>query len=346
MTKDKNGNIIRINKEIFTIKEYILYKKKCIAKDIELNDQEEEYQHINNTHDKIFRKTLENKKDAIRIINNFMNFESQIKEDEIEKYNSSYVSDELRNPEADIVYKVKNSNIFFLLEHQSKIDYSMGYRILKYEISIIDSVLIETKGKYKNKEYRYPIVIPIVLYTGTQKWNAEMDFRNMQLKWKKFRGIELARYNILDINELDNKELLKEENIISKLIILEKCKTHKEFLENVEKISNQLNRNCYSDDERKVCRISMKAILERGFKDLNTEEVLNKLKIKGDVNMLQCVEMLQREMKREKKEAREAGRLEIIKNMLKEKFSISEIIKVSGMKEQEIERIAKEMKVM
>lgn len=90
----------------------------------------------------------------------------------------------------------------------------------------------------------------------------------------------------------------------------------------------------------------MKAILERGFKDLNTEEVLNKLKIKGDVNMLQCVEMLQREMKREKKEAREAGRLEIIKNMLKEKFSISEIIKVSGMKEQEIERIAKEMKVM
>ena len=66
--------------------------------------------------------------------------------------------------------------------------------------------------------------------------------------------------------------------------------------------------------------------------------------------MLQCAEMLQREIRREKKEAREAGRLEektnIIRNMLKEKLSMNIITTVSGMKEQEIEKIAKEMKMM
>ena len=70
--------------------------------------------------------------------------------------------------------------------------------------------------------------------------------------------------------------------------------------------------------------------------------------------MLQCAEMLQREIRREKKEAREAGKLEgklegkidIIRNMLKEKLSMNIITTVSGMKEQEIEKIAKEMKMM
>ncbi len=144
--------------------------------------------------------------------------------------------------------------------------------------------------------------------------------------------------------------MLKEENIISKLIVLEKSKTREQFIENVEKISNELNKKCYTKDEIRICKIATKAILETVFKELDTEEILNKFDREGDDNMLQCAEMLQREIRREKKEAREAGRLEektnIIRNMLKEKLSMNIITTVSGMKEQEIEKIAKEMKMM
>jgi len=355
LTNDKYSNIIRSNKEIFTIKEYILYKERYENNIVtQVGEEQVQYLYTNNSHDKIFRKTLENKKDAIRIINNFMNIEDQIQEDEIEKYNSSYVTEELKNSEADIVYKVKDSNIFFLLEHQSKIDYSMAYRILKYEVSIIESVLIETKGKYKNKGYRYPIIIPIVLYTGNQKWNAELDFRKMQFKWERFKGIELARYRILDINELDNKELLKEENIISKLIILEKCKTKEDVLENIEKIIHELNIKKYTEEEIKICKISIKTILQKCFKEISIQEVLKKFKMEGEDNMLNCVEMVQKDIRQSLKDAKEAGRtegrinreIEIIKNMLKEKFSIDTIKTISGMKEKEIEKIAKEMNVL
>ena len=349
LTNDKYSNIIRSNKEIFTIKEYMLYKEKYEKNNIEVEELQEEqakYQYTNNTHDKIFRKTLENKKDAIRIINNFTDFENKIEEKEIEKYNSSYVSDELKNSEADIVYKVKNNDIFFLLEHQSKIDYSMAYRILKYEVSIIESVLAETKGKYKNKGYRYPIIIPIVLYTGEQKWNAKLDFRNMQIKWKRLEGIELARYRILDINNLDNNELLKEENIISKLIILEKCKTKEEILENIEKIINELNIKHYTEDEIKICKRAVKVMLERGLKGINVQEILKKFNKRGDDNMLNCIKVLQRDMKQSLKNAREEGKIDMIKNMLKENATISFIATVSGMKEKEIEKIAKEIKVI
>ena len=46
----------------------------------------------------------------------------------------------------------------------------MPYRMLKYELNVIDSVSID--NKYIGKEYKYSLVIPIVLYTGKEKWNA------------------------------------------------------------------------------------------------------------------------------------------------------------------------------
>ena len=63
--------------------------------------------------------------------------------------------------------------------------------------------------------------------------------------------------------------------------------------------------------------------------------------------MSRIPEMLARERKQMQKEARakgiSEGKIEIIKNMLKEKFSINTITTISGMKEKEIERIAKKM---
>ena len=120
-----------------------------MLKNMELNDIKEEYQYINNSHDKIFRKILDNKEEAEKIINRVLKKEFLISADNIEKYNSSYISDKLRNSEADVVYKLKNKDIFFLIEHQTKIDYSMPYRILKYEVEIIESVLIDNKYRKK-----------------------------------------------------------------------------------------------------------------------------------------------------------------------------------------------------
>ena len=227
MTVFKNNNIIGgSNTEIFTIKEYVLYKKQCILNNMTLSDVDQEYHYINNAHDKIFRKALEDKNNAIKIINRVLK-NDKVSIDEIEKYSSSYISSKLENSEADIVYKVINQDVFFLIEHQTKIDYSMPYRILKYELEIIESVLIDKT--YKNKNYKYPIVIPIVLYTGNKKWNAKLDLRKVQLGWKNYEGEEFSRYNILDINEFNIDELLKEDSLISKIIIIEKSKTEREL---------------------------------------------------------------------------------------------------------------------
>ena len=66
--------------------------------------------------------------------------------------------------EADIVYKIKDKDYFILIEHQSTIDDKMAYRIQNYKQAIIDSA-IDIK-RMKEKDYKIPKVLAIVLYTG------------------------------------------------------------------------------------------------------------------------------------------------------------------------------------
>ena len=95
-------------------------------------------------------------------------------DDEIEKYEKEFRTEEFRNIEADVVYKVKNKNVFILIEHQSSLDLKMAYRILRYKNAIIESAI--NKRKLKEKNYKIPKVIPIVLYTGKRKWQKKKPY--------------------------------------------------------------------------------------------------------------------------------------------------------------------------
>ena len=316
-----------------------------------MNDNETEYQllEVNNPHDKICRKALDKKKDAVKIINRILKDGEKISENEIEKYTSSYISDELRNSESDVVYKLKNENVFFLIEHQTKIDYSMPYRMLKYELNVIDSVSID--NKYIGKEYKYSLVIPIVLYTGKEKWNAKMDFRSMQYKWRRYSGQELSRYNILDINEISDSELLEEKSIISKIMLIEKSKTEEELCENLNKIYYEINKDeaTYTKEEKKFLNKATGVLALNIVGEKKTKEILKNMNVGGDEDMLAVFDMI-REVKiealnRGRVEGRTEGRMQAkiddIKNMLKEKLPIDLISRITGVSEEEIEKYTK-----
>lgn len=59
----------------------------------------------------------------------------------------------------------------------------MPYRILEYEVAIIESAI--NMNKIKNKEYKIPLVIPIVLYTGNKKWNAKKYLKECQEEFER-----------------------------------------------------------------------------------------------------------------------------------------------------------------
>ena len=161
-------------------------------------------------HDKIFRKILDDKKEAIKFITKALKVKFTIQEEEIEKYNSRYVTNMLKNTEPDVIYKIKDKNIYIEIEHQTKIDYTMPVRIMEYKYAIIKSAI--EKEKLKEEGYEIPKVIPIVLYTGKSKWNATGVYKTKTKKEIENITKELQdKYIIVDVNKYSKEQLLKED---------------------------------------------------------------------------------------------------------------------------------------
>ena len=298
-----------------------------------MSDQYEKYYVVNHQHDKIFRTVLDRKSDAIALINKALN--TQLEVQEIEKYNSSFINKVFQNREADIVYKIKDRSIFILIEHQTKVDYLMPYRILEYEVAIMQSAI--DLDKIKNKESKIPLVIPIVLYTGNKKWNAKKYLEENQ---EKIEGIEngLGNYNLIDINEMTEKELLEDNSFISKMILIEKSKNTENIVEILEKIVK-----ITKEEDKETLRRIISIILEEKIGMTKAKELIEKME--GDEgNMLAVVDMIRREnqmyIEIGKKEGELKEKIKIVTNMLKEKFNVETIQKITGINKEEIEKIA------
>ena len=288
---------------------------------------------VNHQHDKIFRTVLDRKSDALALINKALN--TQLEVQDIEKYNSSFINKVFQNREADIVYKIKDRSIFILIEHQTKVDYLMPYRILEYEVAIMQSAI--DLDKIKNKESKIPLVIPIVLYTGNKKWNAKKYLEENQ---EKIEGIEngLGNYNLIDINEMTEKELLEDNSFISKMILIEKSKNTENIVEILEKIVK-----ITKEEDKETLRRIISIILEEKIGITKAKELIEKME--GDEgNMLAVVDMIRREnqmyIEIGKKEGELKEKIKIVTNMLKEKFNIETIQKITGINKEEIEKIA------
>lgn len=179
----------------FTYNDYIDYS--CNEKLIEALKVEEKnikYEVIeeNNHKEKVIKK-LRNKKQLCKLLNYFFNFNTKIKEDSIEEIKNI----KLNTSNDSILIKIKDKGIYIFIEHLIKIDYNMAYKCLNYSIEIIKQWKVLNENP-KNK--RYPIVIPIIIYTGDKKWNAKKDFKDLRLTYSSFENsrINLA-YNIIDL---------------------------------------------------------------------------------------------------------------------------------------------------
>ena len=291
---------------------------------------------VNNEHDKIFRKILDDKKEAIKFINKTLKY--NLKEDEIEKYNSSFVTEELKNQESDIIYKLKDKNVFFLIEHQTKVDYTMPMRILEYEYHIIKSAI--NKENLGKKEYKFPRVISIVLYSGRKKWNVEDYIEKVQEKIDGYNMQVLAKYNLVDVNNFNVEELLKEESFISKAMLIEKMRYTEELGGYLEKIVKEINnkKDIYTKEQKELLGTVIKLVLNKKLDRKEIEELINELK-EDDEDMLAVLEMIEEENKRLLRQGRKEGKREIARKMLAKNMPLSLIVEIVGLKEKEIEKL-------
>ena len=319
----------------FTYQEYIEYQKEISKKEEKERKEEEEYikeitqKRVNNPHDKIFRIYLDNREKVVKIINRKLELKRKLEKEEIEKYNSSFVNKRYENRESDVVYKKKDQKIFFLIEHQTSIDYSMPKRILEYEIEIMESN-IDHKKKMKKGE-KLPAIIPIVIYTGRKKWDVAKYIEECQEKLEGGKIPGLGSYYIIDINEYSKEELEEDELFFSKILLIEKARTEEELIEILTDIAKKIKDEKAKEElKRMIYYIYREKIGEE-----KTKELIEKLK-EGESMKLAVERMLDKEYAKRDRKSRQEEALSLAKKMLKEKIDINIVMKITGLKKEQL----------
>jgi len=153
----------------------------------------------------------------------------------LEKVNGSYVSDDLREREDDIIWRIKWGRdwlyVYILLEFQSTVDQWMAVRIMTY-IGLLYQNLI--RAGQLNKNSLLPPVLPVVLYNGEQQWTAATDIA--QLVQDVPGGLSRYRprlqYLLLAEREYnDGQDLRDLNNLVAALFRLESSKNPQQLLD-------------------------------------------------------------------------------------------------------------------
>ena len=125
---------------------------------------------------------------------------------------------------SNIICKIEDKEIFMLIKVISEIDYNITYKMFENSINIIKRWNEEEKMENK----RYPIVIPIVIYLGKQKWNIDCCDIYSQINYTQCERNRINfSYNIIDINKLEINKLRKMSSSIVKELINTKINIYK-----------------------------------------------------------------------------------------------------------------------
>ena len=327
------------------------------------------YPKVHHEHDKIIKKILENKKEAADFINRAIKLREPIKFDDLINYNKEYITEFFEIKAVDVVYKFKNNNVFFLIEHQRKVDYSMPYRIFEYKSEILKSNV--DRERIKQKNYKAPLIIAVVIYTGSGNWKVPQNLLQVQEQCTTYLKEQLginSFYVLEDVNKYSNQELLESNNFLEKIFLLEKSKNEEEVKENfikiIEKLQEEEKQGKITKEEKEefeknIIRILLPKISEEEIKEqLQKVEKINK-KGRGQMYGLAVCDMLARENrimrknsekigerrgeKRGKELGKKNGIIQVATNMLKAKMNHSIIKNMTGLTDEEIERINKKI---
>ena len=333
---------------VYTLYDYFkLYPYVIKQRNYGLNDNSQSYYlEVSNSkkekqyhrHDKLFREILNRNKEIVKLINRYVKPKEELTEEMLEKYDTKYITSTYEKREADIVYKLKGKEVFFLVEHQTKVDKLMSYRILEYRLEIIRTRMKSIKGKIE--KVGIPKVIPLVIYTGQAKWTAKNKLEEVQVEFEHFNGIDvITGYNLIDIR--NEEEAIKEGTAVARMSVIERKNDTEDIIEIVKRMSKYIK----EQEERKEFAKEVKYLLS----DKLTKEEIEKIEEiliekEGEDAMLHAQMVIRRDFENAKKkgikegleEGRKEGIMSVAKKLLEEKVDMDVIEKVTGLTRQQL----------
>ncbi len=157
----------------------------------------------------------------------------------LEKVSSSFVSDDLRDREDDVIWRVRCKGswiyVYLLIEFQSSPDRFMAVRLMTY-IGLLYQDLI--KSKQIPKTGMLPPVLPLVLYNGDRPWNSPLSAQ--ELIQRVPGGLEryspALSYLLLDETRYPLDDEGTAHNLVAAVFRLEQCRS----LDDIQRVTREL----------------------------------------------------------------------------------------------------------
>lgn len=126
-----------------------------------------------------------------------------------------------KNDTNNIICKLENKELFIIIKVIEEIDNNISYKMFEHSINIIKRWIKEEKAEQK----RYPIVIPIVIYTGNENWKYIKSINRNKINYITYENNKINfSYNMIDINRIEVGKLETMESKIAKELICLKNK--------------------------------------------------------------------------------------------------------------------------
>lgn len=186
--------------------------------------------------DKSLKGLFEVKKHFVQLLKTFVkeSWVDNLEEENIELADKDFILPNIYETRADLVYRVKGENIYFiLLEFQSTEDKKMPYRLLSY--------ILEIWRRYSEKE-KLPVVIPCVLYTGNTKWEVKTLRSLFEVSKEIEKYIPDFEYILIDVNRYTDEELIKTTNLVGSVVYMSKSKNKNEVADKLRNIIDLISK--------------------------------------------------------------------------------------------------------
>ncbi len=132
---------------------------------------------------------------------------------------------------------------------------------------------------------------------------------------------------------------------VNQVINIDKTKDNEQIANYIEKIVEIINKDKenYSDNMKEIFKVMLTQIIKNKIGQEKINEILNKLNIGGDEDMMAVFETIQQDNKRIYRRGKKEGIMEnsiaIAKKLLSRNNSKEEVAEIAGLKIEEIEKL-------
>jgi predicted transposase/invertase (TIGR01784 family) len=163
----------------------------------------------------------------------------------LQRVNASYVSEELKSREGDLVWKLRRRDgapvfVYLLIEHQSRVDRFMAVRLMVYIALLYQDLL---KQGELTPDGLLPLVIPLVLYNGEGVWWAPQELADLiePVDDEAKAYVPRLRYRVIDENRYSPEELESRDSVAAQVFWLEQSREKHQLIPGARRLLGLLS---------------------------------------------------------------------------------------------------------